>query len=106
MTLAFLLALQAAPAVPEATLEVEFDLASVPSAGGCAPGGSDDIIVCGRRPGGDYPLAKWERVFRSGPLVAETGIGGGAKLRAYGESAALPGGHVSKRAMVGIRLGF
>lgn len=107
MTLALLLALQAAPQAPAAPLAIDFDLARVKPADSCETGGGgSDIVVCGRRPGGVYDLEKWERVFRTGPLVAETSIGRGATLRAYTESVGMPGGHISKRAMVGIRLGF
>ncbi|HEU0099437.1 MAG TPA: hypothetical protein VFQ67_11765 [Allosphingosinicella sp.] len=106
MSLALLLALQsAAPAEP---LAIDFDLARVKPSDPCetGTGGGSDIVVCGRRPRGDYDLEKWERVFRTGPLLAEKGIGPGAVVRAYGESVGMPGGQVSKRAMVGVRVKF
>lgn len=105
MSLALLMSLQAA-AAPQA---VDFDLArykpSQPAR--CAASGVTEIVVCGMRPrGGDYPLEKMARIFEEKPLVAQTDLGGGAQGRAYVESVPLPNGMISKRAMVGIRLGF
>lgn len=103
MSLALLLALQAAPQ----PLPLDFDLARVKPANPCETGGAgSDIVVCGRRPKADYDYEKWEREFRTVPLVAETSIGGGAKARVYVESVEMPGGQISKRAMVGVKLGF
>jgi hypothetical protein len=105
MSLALLLALQAAPPAPaERPLPIDFDLAKVKPGNPCKSGGSD-IVVCGRRPG-TYDYETWERIFRTDPLLAEKGIGPGAVVRAYGESVEMPGGQVSKRAMVGVRVKF
>ena len=107
MSLALLLALQAAPEARAEPLPIEFDLATVKPADPCRTGGGgSDIVVCGRRPRGNFDFEKWEREFRTGPLVAETSIGRGAVARAYGESVGMPGGQISKRAMVGIGLKF
>ncbi|HEX8064544.1 MAG TPA: hypothetical protein VF535_15185 [Allosphingosinicella sp.] len=111
MSLALLLALQAAPpapAAPAAPLPIEFDLAKVKPADPCETGGGggSDIVVCGRRPRGDYEYEKWERLFRTDPLVAEIGIGPGAVARAYVESVQMPGGQISKRVMVGVKVKF
>jgi hypothetical protein len=120
MSLALLIALQAPPpsprpaqappqALPQAPAElpaIDFDLARVKPADPCVTGGSgSEIVVCGRRRA-DYDMEKWARVFRTDPLVAETAIGSGTTVRAYGESVAMPGGQVSKRAMVGVKLKF
>lgn len=108
MSLALLLALQAAPQ-PQAgpALPVDFDLARVKPADPCRTGGAgSDIVVCGRRPGGAYDYEKWERVFKTGPLLAEKSIGPGAVAAAWVESVEMPGGQTSKRAMVGVKLGF
>jgi hypothetical protein len=108
MSLALLLALQAAPQAPAAPpLPIDFDLATMKPGDPCRTGGGggSDIVVCGRRPG-SYDYEKWERVFKTDPLVAEIGIGDGAVARAYVESVAMPGGQISKRAMVGIRVKF
>jgi hypothetical protein len=117
MSLALLLALQSAPPAPAPPpaepLPIDFDLASAkpadPCAAGSAEGGGDGdgaaIVVCGRRPG-VFDLGKWERLFETGPLVAETSLGGGAVARAYVESVEMPGGQVSKRAMVGVKIKF
>ena len=108
MSLALLLALQAAlPTSAAAPLPIDFDLARVKPADPCRTGGAGaDIVVCGRRPGGTYDLEKWERIFKTGPLLAEKGIGPGAIARAWVESVEMPGGQVSKRAMVGVKVAF
>lgn len=121
MSLALLLALQAAPAAPQAAplaaapvnqmeiprLRVEFDLARYVPADPCGPGvAGSDIVVCGRRPGAIFDLEKWERIFATKPLVAETSIGGGGVVRAYVDSVTLPNSEISKRGMVGIKLPF
>ncbi|HYG46713.1 MAG TPA: hypothetical protein VD846_02125 [Allosphingosinicella sp.] len=109
MSLALLLALQPAPPAPgPRLLPVDFDLAEVKPADPCRTGaaGASDIVVCGRRPGGVFDFTKWEREFRTRPLLAEKGIGPGTVIRAYGESVGMPGGQISKRAMVGLRLKF
>ena len=109
MSLALLLALQAAaPAPAEPIRAIDFDLAKVKPADLCRTGGGpgSEIVVCGRRPPGIFDFEKWERLFRTGPLLAETAIGPGAVARAYVESVEMPGGQVSKRAMVGVKVGF
>lgn len=109
MSLALLLALQAAPqAAARPPLPIDFDLAQVKPADPCETGASagSDIVVCGRRARADFDFEKWERVFSTGPLLAEKAIGPGAVARAYVESVAMPGGQVSKRAMVGVKIGF
>lgn len=108
MSLALLLALQAAPQAPSQPLPIDFDLAHVKPAEPCATGGGggSDIVVCGRRPRGDYDIEKWERVFKTKPLIAEKGIGRGATAGIYVDSVAMPGGQVSKRALVGIKVKF
>jgi hypothetical protein len=119
MALALVIALQAAAAGPAAAAAppvpgvaaVDFDLAEVnrrqQAEAGCRQGQAGEIVVCGRRPGGgDYPMEKWERIFREGPLVAEKDIGGGAVARAYVEQVEIGAGQVSKRAMVGVKLPF
>lgn len=109
MSLALLLALQAAPpASPEPLPSIDFDLARVKPADPCrtGAGGGSDIVVCGRRLGGDFDYEKWERVFRTAPLVAETPIGPGAVAGIWVESVAMPGGQVSKRVLVGVKVKF
>jgi hypothetical protein len=115
MALALILAFQAgAELAPPATVPADFDLAKVPSASqdpdpqrGCATEDSSDIMVCGRRRrGNDYPMEEMERRYREKRLVAEVGIAPNASVRAYGESAEMPGGQISKRAMVGVKLRF
>jgi hypothetical protein len=107
MKLALLLALQAAPQAPAGVLAIEFDLARAKPSDPCATGaGGSDIVVCGRRPRGVFDMEKWERVFRTAPLVAERSIGPGRTIGAYVDSVPMPGGQVSKRALVGVKIGF
>jgi hypothetical protein len=117
MAAALMMAFQAAALTAPAgagPAPIDFDLATVRAGAGedafrigCRRGGdSDEIVVCARRRGGDYPMEEMERRYAFKPLVAETGIGRGAIARAYVESAAMPDGQVSKRAMVGIKLPF
>ena len=106
MSLALLLALQAAPPESAAPLPIDFDLAKVKPGDPCRTGGGGtEIVVCGRRPG-TFDFEKWERVFRTDPLLAETALGPGTVARAHVESVAMPGGQISMRALVGVRLKF
>jgi hypothetical protein len=108
MSLALMLALQSAPQASAAPpLQVDFDLARVKPSDPCATGAAgSDIVVCGRRPRGDYDFEKWERLFRTKPLLAETSIGGGAVANVSLESAGMPDGRIAKRIMVGVKLKF
>jgi hypothetical protein len=111
MSLVLLLALQSAPhpapQAPAGPLAIDFDLAKAKPSDPCRTGAQgSDVVVCGRRPRGDYDIEKWARIFATEPLLAEKGIGPGAVVRAYGESVGMPGGQVSKRAMVGVRVKF
>lgn len=111
MKLALLLALQAAPQAapqePAVLLAVDFDLATAKPSDPCATGArGSDIVVCGRRPRAVFDLEKWERIFRTAPLVAERSIGTGSTVGVYVDSVPMPGGQVSKRALVGIKMGF
>lgn len=107
MSLALLLALQAPAAAAAGPLPIDFDLARVRPSDPCKEPTGSEIVVCGRRQGrGGYPMAEMERRYRHKPLVAETGIGGGATARAYVEGVEIAPGVVSRRAKVGIRLPF
>ncbi|MEA3037174.1 MAG: hypothetical protein QOH04_2961 [Sphingomonadales bacterium] len=125
MSLALLIGLQAAahtaatpiPALAAADRPVDirkivFDLSLYRPAPqplfGCAPdpGG---ILVCGRRPaaGPDAAeMARLAKLYEQGPVDAETGLFGKVRGRVYTEEVAMPGGQVSKRVLVGIRLPF
>ncbi len=116
MAAALIMALHAAALAAPAgagPAPVDFDLAKVPAAGhgawvrpGCRSGGPGEIVVCGRRSGGNYPMEEMARRYASRPVVAETGIGAGATARAFVEQVELGAGQISKRAMVGIKLPF
>ena len=117
MQVALALALQAAQAGgPAAVTPIAFDLAAHRPAAeddadlplSCRLRDPAEIVVCARRRGGanGYPIDEWVRIFATGPLVAETGIAPNTVVRAYTEQAELGAGQVSKRAMVGIKLGF
>lgn len=118
MSMALMLALQAAVAPPPAQphlAPIDFDLARYRPGGpgldaagrGCGPGDPAAIVVCGRRrSGGDYPLDEMTLIFGPRPLVAEIGLVGNLRARAYVESVEIAPGLVSNRLMVGIRLPF
>ncbi len=110
MPLTLLLALQAAgQPVPSGTGKAGFDLARMPPAApdACQGQNASDIVVCGRRQAGDgYRLKELPRTFEEKPLRAETSIGYGATARAFVDSATMPDGQISKRAMIGIKVPF
>lgn len=117
MTLALVLALQAAapPPVPPLVAPIDFDLARYrPGDAGfaeagraCRSGDAAAIVVCGRRSStGTYPLDEMAAIFESGPLIAETRLTGNLQGRAFVEAVELAPGMVSTRFMVGIRLPF
>jgi len=110
MALTLLLALQAAgQPVPLGTGAADFDLARFQPAApdACRGQNASEIVVCGRRQAGDgYRLKELSRAFEEKPLRAETSISGGAVARAYVDSVMMPNGEISKRAMVGVKIGF
>ncbi|MGZ8311195.1 MAG: hypothetical protein ACXWUX_11835 [Allosphingosinicella sp.] len=117
MSLILMAALQAtAPVASTGVVRTDFDLADIrwtdegPNGGpslGCRRRSSDEILVCGRRPGGeDYPIAEMSRLFAQRPIVAEMSLGGSMTGRAFVDSAVLDRGAISNRIMFGIRLPF
>jgi hypothetical protein len=111
MILAMIMAVQPAELPPAQAAPIGFDLAryrpSEPVGAGCTGGANGtEIVVCGRRAPGTYPLEEMEARFREKPLRAEIGIAPNAALRAYGEQVDLGQGLVSKRAMIGMKLRF
>ncbi|HEV7660218.1 MAG TPA: hypothetical protein VGO55_10265 [Allosphingosinicella sp.] len=115
MSLALLILVQAAAPPPAGPLPIDFDLARYRPADatsgdrGCTggPGGPEEVVVCGRRrQGGDYPMAQWERVFATRPLVAEIGISGDVRGDVHVESVVLDRGAVSNRVMVRLKWPF
>lgn len=116
MYLALMLVLQAAapPPAPPVT-PIAFDLARYrPADAGfaattrpCRSGDPATIVVCGRRGGaGAYPLDEMAVIFEPRPLVAEIGLIGNLRARAFVDSVELGPGMVSNRFMVGIVLPF
>jgi hypothetical protein len=113
MSLALLIALQAAsPSEPPTAdiRKIDFDLSlyRLRPAPGCSPA-PGDILVCGRRPAESLSadeMARLAKLYEQGPMDAETGLFGPVRGRIYTEEVAMPGGQVSKRAMIGIRLPF
>jgi hypothetical protein len=109
MALLLLLALQAAA---PALTAVDFDLARLraPDARPSQGAGEDEgaqVVVIGRRPPPNaYRLPELAGPWAERPVRAEISLGGGAVARAYVESVEFPGGQVSQRVMVGIRLPF
>jgi hypothetical protein len=112
MSLTLLLALQAAAPAP-ILAPIDFDLARLPrlDPGGfggpaCNRADPNSIVVCGRRGRGTYPLDEMAARFEPRPIRAEIGLIGNLRGAAFLESVVLPGGQVSNRVMVGIRLPF
>jgi hypothetical protein len=112
MALALLLALQAAAPAPSRPIALDFDLAKLRPAEddpefrrACRGRDPTEIVVCGRRPGGNYPIEEMERLFREKPVRAEWDIGG-AQARVFVDQVEMPGGQVSRRIMFGIRTPF
>ena len=66
---------------------------------------ASEIVVCSRREDG-YRLKEMPSTYEEEPLRAEKLIGGGATARAYVEQVEMPGGQISKRAMIGVRWPF
>lgn len=119
MSLTLILALQAvaAPAAPASqpprqgpAAALDFDLARYRPATegeGCGGRGAADVLVCGRRRGGAYPIEHWARIFGPEPPIrAEMGLGGNVTGRVYTDAVPMDRGAVSNRAMVGIKLPF
>ena len=114
MQAALLIMLQAS-ASASSPVPSDFDLAALPeerpdlsAALRCGPerGEEEEIVVCGRRPKGeDYPIDSKADYARK-PLRAEKDLGGGATGGIYVDSVAMPGGQVSKRITVGVKLSF
>lgn len=114
MTLTLLLALQAAagPVGRGAVAPVDFDLARAKPAEpvlrrACVGATPDEIVVCGRPPpGGDYPLEEMAKIYESGPLDSEVSLGEGVRGSVTVSSVEMPGGQISKRAMVNVGVKF
>jgi len=94
----------------------QFDLAELPAAPRpdlsatlrCRADAAEDteIVVCGRRAKGeDYPVDEQADYARK-PIRAEKDIGGGATAGVYVDSVEMPGGQVSKRITIGIKMPF
>ena len=121
MALALLIAIQAAAAPPPAAAAVQipqvvdFDLARLRVADadaeavsrpGCGTVDASEILVCGRRRSGTYPLEQWARIYETQPLVAEGRIFGNVVGQVLAETAVLDRGAVTHRVMVRLRLPF
>ena len=112
MGLSWLLAMQAATA--GGAVSPHFDLAGLPRpprdteiVPRCKPGDSAEIVVCGRRERADeFEAAQRSRYANKGPFRAETSLGEGATGGIYVDSVAMPGGQVSKRLTVGVKVAF
>jgi hypothetical protein len=111
MSLALLLALQAAAPVQSDPAVRDFDLRDVgapkgfespvrPDAG-CGADAADEIVVCGSRSRDEtYRLRPLPPGYGEKPLTAETGLFGDVSARMHVESVQFPNGMISKRLMV------
>jgi hypothetical protein len=114
MHAALLMMLQAGASSP---IPSDFDLATLPlerrpdlsATLRCrpeAPGEDEEIVVCARRPKNqDYPVDP-DADYAQRPIRAEKALGGGATAGVYVDSVEMPGGQVSKRLTVGIKVPF
>ena len=107
------LLLQAAAAPPGTLPAVDFDLARYHAAGfdlgfgerGCRRSG-DEILVCGRRGAGDYPLERMDRLYGPRRLLANIGIAGTLRADIHNEAVPMDRGAVSNRVLIGLHLPF
>jgi hypothetical protein len=113
MSLALLLALQAASQAAPALLDLDFDLARYSQVdrglgrSACRRDDPSAIIVCARRGGGAYPLDEMARIFGPHRLVAETRVSGNLTGDVHLERGHFADrGVVPNRIMVGLRLPF
>lgn len=115
MSLSLLLALQAAtPMLTDRQLQ-DFDLKEFERAAEAGPGpgarrrcASDDpnqIIVCGSR-GQGQRLEPLPDIYEKGPIMAETRLFGRVTGCVCLEKATMPGGAVSNRIVVGLKMPF
>jgi hypothetical protein len=103
MQLTLLLGLQVAIAP---TVPADFNLARYRPSVSCESSGPFDVVVCGRRHGDRNRLLPIEGSFETGPLIAETGVGGNMKAGMVGETVRFSNGTVSNRVMVRLRVPF
>lgn len=111
MAVAFLIAMQASvsPGVPPAPIRFDLATATPPAASCKDRGGSEastDIVVCGRRRNAHRLVPPDGAVAEPTPLRAETRIFDNVRMSADVESATLPGGTISKRAMLRFKVPF
>jgi len=105
MTMAALFLMQAAAALGA---PVDFDLRRLPRPEGCAPGAGEEIVVCASP---DQTVRHRLPPLASRPVepllpTAEFGIVGDIKGAVENEAVELPGGVVSNRIMLRMKLPF
>ena len=84
----------------------EFDLAKLKIERRCGEATGSEIIVCGRKDNQRVrPIPNADR-FKEGPLLAKMNIGENATADAEVSSVAMPGGAISKRVMMNVKIGF
>ena len=73
----------------------------------CAPGAEEEIVVCGARDGGErFRLRPLAPTPEKAPPKAEFGIAGAVKGAVRTDAEAMPGGTISKRLMMDLKLPF
>jgi hypothetical protein len=104
--IALILALQAATTAANGTAgpPPRIDLLQTPPP--CNDSGQGEVVVCGRRDLDRYRLRALPPAADTAPLVAETGLVGDLKGSATVDRRDMPGGTVSNRVMLNLKLPF
>ncbi len=98
-----LLGLQVAIAPP---VSADFDLAKYRPSANCESSSPYDVVVCGRRHSDRNRVLPIEGDYETGPLRAETGVGGGMKAAMEAEQVQFPNGTKSNRMMMRLKIPF
>lgn len=107
MLLPLLLGLQVAASSP-GIITGRFDLGDAINRDHCARATSDEIVVCGTNRQADRQRLRPLPAIGPDPLLpaAKLDLGGGVSAAAHGDSASLPGGVTSNRAMITVKVPF
>jgi hypothetical protein len=103
MSLVTALLMQATLAPPD----IDFDLRDIPAPAACTPGPGDEIVVCGRINPGQHRLPPLpDATYVEAPPRAEMKLFGDVVGSAVMEAEQFPGGVVSNRIMLKMKVPF